>query len=299
MNSQFTHLVLSGGGMSGLVYLGTLRYLQQEGYDKNIKHIVGTSIGAFFATMFALDISMGELEERIKKFLNNKENCIIPCSLDTVFTVPNLLGIADSQILINMIDDIISKITFLELSKKTGKNLVITVTNVNTMQSTYFSVDTSPHVLISEAVRASMAIPLLFKPVEIGEEYYIDGGINDVIPINIFNNANVSPDAVLIVTLSRTIEKNNEDSTQLPSLIKYISSIFQATMSNFQSMYLIDKKYKYLHKINNCPVSFAPLVWKDNELILKISDQEIDESIALGYTEIQKFIHKKFPKVNF
>ena len=121
MNKQFTHLVLSGGGMSGLVYLGTLRYLQQEGYDKHIKHIAGTSIGAFFAAVFALDISMGELEQRVKKFINNRQNCTIPCSLDVLFAMPNTLGIDDSQRLVTMLDDILSKLTFLELSKKTGK----------------------------------------------------------------------------------------------------------------------------------------------------------------------------------
>jgi predicted acylesterase/phospholipase RssA len=160
------------------------------------------------------------------------------------------------------------------------------------MQSTYFSVDNTPHVLISEAVRASMTVPFLFKPVEIGDEFYIDGGINDGIPINVFNNTNVSPDAVLITAISRTIDKCHENKAQLPTMIKYMSLMFQANMANIQSMYLINKKYKYLHQIYNCPVSFAPLVWADNELVLKITEEEIDESIALGYTEIQKFIAK-------
>mgnify|MGYP003344579892 CR=1 FL=1 len=58
MSITFTHLVLSGGGLSGLLYLGSLRYLQQEKYDVQIKHIAGTSIGAFFGTAFGLGISI-------------------------------------------------------------------------------------------------------------------------------------------------------------------------------------------------------------------------------------------------
>ena len=68
MTIQCTHLVLSGGGISGMVYLGALKYLQQEGYDRNILHISGSSIGAFFATAFALSIPMNDLETRFKIF---------------------------------------------------------------------------------------------------------------------------------------------------------------------------------------------------------------------------------------
>lgn len=63
------YLVFSGGGLSGLIYLGTLRYLQQENYYKKIKHIAGTSVGSIFATAFALNIPISEFESKVKKKL--------------------------------------------------------------------------------------------------------------------------------------------------------------------------------------------------------------------------------------
>ena len=81
MTQIYTHLVLSGGGMSGLVYLGALKYLRESGYDKNILHVAGASIGALFATAFVLGISMEELTQRYKALFNDSEYCTISFSM--------------------------------------------------------------------------------------------------------------------------------------------------------------------------------------------------------------------------
>lgn len=66
--------------------------------------------------------------------------------------------------------------------KKYSKNVFAAVTNLNTGKCEYFNVsgnDKSWNVLV-----ASCALPILFQPVKIGENLYMDGGIADSVPIS-------------------------------------------------------------------------------------------------------------------
>jgi predicted acylesterase/phospholipase RssA len=290
MTHQYTHLVLSGGGMSGMVYLGALRYLQQEGYDKHIRHIAGASIGALFAAAFAFGISMGDLENRFKEFYNNKEKCSIPLSMEMIIFSIDTLGIDDGRRLIDPIKDLLGHMTFLEFSKKTGKNLIISATHMETMNPTYFSVDITPHVLVADAVRASMAVPMLVKPVGIGEDFYIDGGVTDGVPINAFMN--VPHETILILHLTRASIKVKSIGVKL-SPVKFITSMLQTYLRNYLGIRLLETMYPHYCQFTICPISFAPLVWEDDRFIMQISDEKIDASFAAGYTRIQEFFETR------
>jgi len=53
--------------------------------------------------------------------------------------------------------------------------LLVVTMHVDSAETTVFGPDTTPHVPISKAVQASTALPVLYCPVEIDGEYYIDG----------------------------------------------------------------------------------------------------------------------------
>lgn len=55
--------------------------------------------------------------------------------------------------------------------------LYIAATNLNTARRTLFGHDENTTATISEAVQASSAIPGFFKPVRIGDDEYVDGGV--------------------------------------------------------------------------------------------------------------------------
>jgi len=293
MSSQYTHIVLSGGGMSGLVYLGALRYLQQEGYDQHIRHIAGSSIGALFGAAFALGVSMGDLENRFKAFFQDPENTAIHISMDSILSSIDNLGLDNGSRLVDPIADLLGKMTFLEFSKKTGKNLVISATHVQTMGPTYFSVDTTPHVIVADAVCASMAIPMLIRPIEIGDDLYIDGGVTDNLAMNAF--INVVPETILILHLAASVIPNRTIGNK-PYPMKYFTSMMETYMCNYLSRRLLESTYPSYCKFPICPVAFAPFVWEDDRFIIKISNEKIDESFAAGYTRIQEFLESIKPK---
>ena len=56
--TNIKHLVLSGGGMLGISYIGLFKYLEENMPSpivvKNLKSITGCSAGAMFATLIAI-----------------------------------------------------------------------------------------------------------------------------------------------------------------------------------------------------------------------------------------------------
>lgn len=65
-NLKYESLVLEGGGLKGLAYVGAMRALAEHGYYTNdiwqFKNISGTSVGCLFGYFLALDISHEHLE---------------------------------------------------------------------------------------------------------------------------------------------------------------------------------------------------------------------------------------------
>jgi hypothetical protein len=235
---------------------------------------------------------MGDLEQKYIDFLHNEDKCtIVSLTPDTMITKLLIsydnLGIDSGDRLIEPIQDAVGKLTFLELSKKTGKNLVIVATHTSTMRPTYFSVDTTPHVLVLDAVRASMAIPLFIKPVEIGDDTYIDGGITDGVPVNAFPN--ISHDSILIFHMSYDFSKTPEFAKK-PTLIKLLLSMFETYCANYLGVRLLETQYPNYCKFIQRPIEFLPLHWDNNQFYLKISDEKIDESFAVGYKQTCDFL---------
>ena len=53
---MINNIVFSGGGIKGLIFIGCLKYLEENNLLKNIKAISGTSIGGVFS--FLLNIGV-------------------------------------------------------------------------------------------------------------------------------------------------------------------------------------------------------------------------------------------------
>jgi len=191
---KITHLVLSGGGMQGVIFIGAIRYLYFENLHKNITHIAGTSVGSIIGLSIALKLTIQEIEEIILKGNQDFKLCNIPYK--NCIKLLTDYGLSDINIFSNYLKDFIytkypditNEITFSYLSKRFGVNLYVSVTNIYTCKNKIFSVDTTPDVCVFKACSASMALPILFKPVKIDDDYYYDGAFTNNFPIKIFEN---------------------------------------------------------------------------------------------------------------
>lgn len=158
-------LVLSSGGPRGWAYIGAIEELESRGY--RITSVAGTSIGSLVGGIFAA----GKLAE-VKEWL---------FSLDAwkVFT---LMDISISKNHIVKGDKVIEAL----------KEIVPDI-NIEDMPIPYRAVAadlyTGEEVVFDrgslfEAVRASISIPSLFRPVKYGYRTLVDGGIVNTMPID-------------------------------------------------------------------------------------------------------------------
>lgn len=288
MKPVFTHMCVSGGGFSGFLYLGVFRYLKQEKLDKSIINIAGVSVGAILGIVFALDLPLDEVEANLKEIysIDNPDRIEIDLP-DAMNNIIHHKGIFEPNVLIKKLEDIyLGNMTFLDLSKKTGKNLIVIATHLETMKPVYFSVDNTPNVMVRDALEASACVPLISKPKQIGKDYYIDGGCAcNTVPV-IFDN--VPKDNILLLHLTTFSHLNSK--LMHDNIIYYLSSFFLTFLNNNTLIHILEKDYKYYIKYTRMAIEMFPMSIIDNKLVFSVKKEEVDKSIEYGYEDTHLFL---------
>lgn len=162
---QNVALVLSSGGPRGFAYIGAIEELLRRGY--NITSVAGTSMGSLIGGIYA----SGRLPQ-IKDWLY---------TLDAwkVFTLMDL-SISKNHIVkgdrvIEAIKEIVPDIDIEDLRIP----FKAIATDLYTGEEVVFDKGN-----LFQAIRASISIPSLFRPVKYGYRTLIDGGIANAIPLN-------------------------------------------------------------------------------------------------------------------
>lgn len=170
MKYNFKNLVLEGGGVKGLAYIGALKVLSQKGVLDNIERVAGSSAGAIVALLIGLDYPMEKIEGILKKtnimdFLDDDWGFL----RDTVRLFTEY-GIYPGDSFREWVGKIIeqktgnSECTFQEFNDKgIGRQMFFIGANLSTGFSEIFSFEHTPSICIADAVRISMSIPLFFK----------------------------------------------------------------------------------------------------------------------------------------
>ncbi len=155
-------LVLSGGGARGIAHIGAIKAFE----EKNVKfsHVSGVSAGSIVGAFYCKGYSPDEILEIVESTSFYK-------ILRPALSWRGLLHIDKA---IEVFRSYIPEDTFEDLEIP----LFVTATNINKGLSEYFE---SGDLL--KIVQASCSIPVIFDPVQIGEQYYIDGGILNNLPI--------------------------------------------------------------------------------------------------------------------
>ncbi len=156
-------VALGGGGARGFAHLGVLKALEESGIKPDI--ISGVSAGS----MVGVFIAAGKSPAETMKLM--KENKITDYA-KVVLPVNGLLSLENLRKILN---DHIDASTFEELKLP----FYATVTDLKKGKVVYQNTgDLIPFIT------ASASIPVLFSPVEIEGEAYVDGGLLDNLPIH-------------------------------------------------------------------------------------------------------------------
>ena len=142
---MINNIVFSGGGIKGLIFIGCLKYLEENNLLKNIKAISGTSIGGVFSFLLNIGYNSYELYNIFTKINYNKLHDI------SFISITNKYGLDDGKKFINFLKVLLNEknikenITFLELYKLTKQKLIITGTNISKQKIEYFNFENTPN----------------------------------------------------------------------------------------------------------------------------------------------------------
>ena len=160
-------LVLGSGGARGLAHIGAIEALEERGYA--ITSIAGCSMGSIIAGMYAA----GQLKEAKEWFLQ-VDMQLIWRMMDINLLSSNSL--VKGERIIKELQKIVPDRPIEDL------NIPCTIVASDMISTDEVVFRTGS---LFEAVRASISIPLFFKPVQIGGRLLIDGGILNPLPLHV------------------------------------------------------------------------------------------------------------------
>ena len=164
-NQKDVALVLSSGGARGLVHIGVIEELEEQGY--HISSIAGASMGALIGGVYAAG-KLTEFREWMKGIDKRKMVELTDFSLSINHLVKG-----------NRIIDAIKEI----VPDTSIENLPIPYCAVATDWETGREVTFRKGSLFG-AIRASISLPAYYEPVRINGMVLIDGGIVNPLPLN-------------------------------------------------------------------------------------------------------------------
>jgi|SRR5690554_1006023 len=199
-------LTLGGGGSKGSYQIGVLKALLEEELLNDLKVVSGTSIGAFNACLVMERLSYEKMEE-IWLQIDNHEmyNGLSRFKQDR-------LGLFDQtkmyEILIanqekeNLRNSnikglvVASKVKDISLRKQLSKaNMEEKIFHLNNLKD--------PH----KAVLASSSVPIVFGPTKINNNYYVDGGLLNNLPVDLVIKEGCN--VIIVISLSPTGDLSN------------------------------------------------------------------------------------------
>lgn len=266
-------LVLSGGGAHGLAHIGVIRYLEEHGIEADI--VTGTSMGAIIGGLYAMGYDSHAIERIARendlpavlrnemplsevapseKFYEDKT----PLSLiydDDEFRLPReFLNSQRLDLLISRIFNPARNISNFDDLPRPFRCIAVDIVTgeVIVLDSGY----------LGKAIRASMAIPSVFAPVELDGHLLVDGGLIRNFPVS--EAENMGADLIIGVYVGSFLEEG----AQLNSMVDMLNQ------STFMMGFLDSEQQKEKVDI---------LIEPDVKDMGKFDFENIGEFIARGY----------------
>jgi len=218
--AQKVGLVLSGGGAKGLAHIGVLKALEENHIP--IDYITGTSMGGIVGAMYAAGYSPAQIEKiAISTDFQDWVSGRYKSDYSFYFQKTNLNAAlitakisADTSLRLsfrpNLVNDIPLNFALLELlaqassiAKDDFDRLFVPyrcmVSDVLSQKSI-----TVKSGSLAEAVRATMTVPLVYRPIKLDGKYVFDGGLYNNFPADVMQNE-FKPDYIIGSNVSSKI----------------------------------------------------------------------------------------------
>lgn len=219
-DSLTVKLALSGGGAKGFSQIGVLRAIEE--YGLTVDEIAGTSAGAIVGALYASGYSVNDIYTIVSDFVSapsifsdhSRNDVPIDRKFDSYPLIADV-GYKDHEFLLPKSIIETSRLNFTLMRYLTGPiiaadrdfqrlpiPLTLVVADVFKEKAIYITEGD-----LALTVRASMAVPTAFPPVEMNGSLYMDGGIYNNLPTSVFDSA----DRVIAVNTASVVAKSPKD----------------------------------------------------------------------------------------
>jgi NTE family protein len=216
-------LALSGGGARGAAHVGVLRVIERMGIP--VDYVAGTSMGAVVGGLYAMGMSPDEIEATIEEIdwtaifqdVPPRQNRRIQRKLDdNDFLFNARPGVNEEKREVNLVPALIQghrldlalrRYTLPARSIRDFDDLKIPFRAVATNAVTGEAVILGSGDLAT-SIRASMAVPAAFAPVEIGDLLLIDGGLAMNLPVSVVRE--MGADIIIAVDVGGPLRDREE-----------------------------------------------------------------------------------------
>lgn len=231
-------VVLGGGGAKGAAHIGALKYIEEMGIP--IDYVAGTSMGSIIGGLYAMGYTPDELTVLIanmdwSQYIGNRIDrpmmsdeakrrsstllVNVPFSLESLFdknSNSNFISqlpsaYVNNSSLVNLFNDLC--VGYQE--EMDFNNMPIPFACVAT------DLITGDEVVLRSgsvptAMRASMAIPGVFSPVQMGDKLLVDGGLVNNFPADVLRK--MGADIIIGIEITSTKDVTADDLQSLPQL---------------------------------------------------------------------------------
>ena len=223
-------LVLSSGGARGIAQVGVINELLKNGFE--ITSLSGSSIGSVVGGMYAMG-KLNEFSEWVCSLSRLDVFSIMDFTLSThgVLKVEKLFRIMEENFPDMLIEDL--HIPYVAMATDIANNKEVEFTSGS----------------IYKAMRASIALPALIKPVEDSDQILVDGGVLNPIPIRQIHRT--KDDILVVVNLYDYDQKDKLDNEEIFDVDLVLSSRSKSLEGTLDKKKLLDRKQKILHSVQN------------------------------------------------
>lgn len=279
--------IFGGGGIRGAAYTGAIRAINELNIE--MTGLAGSSIGAVVAGLYSFGYSADEIQD----VFNNSINLEFFNDLNLNFgkdfalsTGNNFYEWMKCKLEDKFYHNIACEterppITFKDLDKE----LIIFSVDLASSKLFEFSKFKTPDVEIAHAIRISVAMPGLYRPVFNANECLADGDLSKSMPLfKISDVIRQKSERILELRL-----ENNETKKKITNTLEYLNAVYDS-VSGIATDYLIDTyknhdKYDMV-KINTQDISVVDFM---------ISKEKKTYMAQTGYETLMNYFKNVYP----
>ena len=293
------HIVIAGGGPTGLVSYGVLKQLNQVGFwnRKEIETVYTSSIGGFIGVLATLDYEWSITDDYLierpwEKAFAPMKNDVLEIMYNKGINGKQMFDICLAPLLAGL--DMTLETTLLDHYNKTNIELVFTATEINNdkcLIGELISYKNYPEMLLSEALACTSAFPMLFKPVFVGDKCFVDGGLIHNYPLNhCIQNTQCQENEILAITNTVGDE---------PLKIEESSSFLEYARMMMKKCHWTLETSKEQPEVTNTVISNTADLSDMGVWFETLSDKQLRESlISRGVEDGTAFFTKKFQETD-